>query len=174
MRVHVIAVAMALATWTPALSAEAGAKNPQPKTLEAWGTYVAATEARMESELFTTGAFFVSDLTGDGGVLRDGSTKATSPSGQCQRLAATAEDVSAGSHDRALAGCGVGPRDLARRVAAPAAPTTPSTLRPTGASGSRGRRAEASAPRSSKSATPARPPSASSPRVRIAASRASL
>jgi len=81
MRVHVIAVAIALATWTPALSAEAGAKNPQPKTLEAWGTYVAATEARMESELFTTGAFFVSDLTGDGGVLRDAVIKGDSPVG---------------------------------------------------------------------------------------------
>lgn len=71
MRVYVVAVAVALAVGTPSLGAEASAAEPQPKTIEAWNAYVAATEARIESELAAAGAFLVSDLTDDRGDARD-------------------------------------------------------------------------------------------------------
>ncbi len=81
MRVHVVAVAVALAMWTPSVRAEASAGGPQPKTIEAWNAYVAATEARIESELAAAGAFLVSDRTDDRGVTREAITGGAIPVG---------------------------------------------------------------------------------------------
>jgi hypothetical protein len=71
----VVAVAVTLAVWSPALGAEASAGKPQPKTIEAWNAYVAATETRIESELAATGAFLASDATDERGVIRDAITR---------------------------------------------------------------------------------------------------
>ena len=79
MRRGVVAVAMALALWTPLLSAAASAGGPQPNTIEAWNAYVAATETRIESELAAAGAFLVSDRTDDRGVTRDAITRGAIP-----------------------------------------------------------------------------------------------
>jgi hypothetical protein len=67
----VFAVVAALAAFTPALGAEASAGGPPPKTIEAWTAYVAATEARIDSELAATGAFLASDHTDGRGATRD-------------------------------------------------------------------------------------------------------
>jgi hypothetical protein len=72
---------MALALWTPLLSAAASAGGPQPNTIEAWNAYVAATETRIESELAAAGAFLVSDRTDDRGVTRDAITRGAIPIG---------------------------------------------------------------------------------------------
>lgn len=75
MRGGVVAVAVTLAVWSPVLSAKALAAGPQLKTIEAWNAYVAATEARIESELAAGGAFLASDVTDDRGVIRDAITR---------------------------------------------------------------------------------------------------
>jgi hypothetical protein len=69
MKVHVSALAVALALWTTALNAESVA-GPHPKTIAGWNAYVAATEARIASELARTGAFLVSDLTDERDAIR--------------------------------------------------------------------------------------------------------
>ena len=79
MRVGVVTVAMALAVWVSGPSAEASAGGPQPKTIEAWNAYVAATEARIESELAATGPFLVSDHTDDRDAARDAITRGAIP-----------------------------------------------------------------------------------------------
>jgi hypothetical protein len=79
MRVGVVTVA--LAVWVSGPSAEASAGGPRPKTIEAWNAYVAATEARIESELAATGPFLVSDHTDDRNANRDSITKGAIPIG---------------------------------------------------------------------------------------------
>jgi hypothetical protein len=86
MRVWVVMVSAALAAWTPVLAAETFAGGPQPKTIQAWSAYVAATETRIESELASTDAFLVSDFTADRGVTRNAIGSGAIPVG---RLSAT-------------------------------------------------------------------------------------
>ena len=57
--------------WAIALSANAAAAGPQPKTLHAWDTYVAATEARIAAELASSRGFLVSDFAADRTSTRD-------------------------------------------------------------------------------------------------------
>jgi hypothetical protein len=78
-RDYVFAVAAALAAFTPALGAEASAGGPLPKTVEAWTAYVAATEARIESELAATDAFLASERTDGRGATRDAIGKGAIP-----------------------------------------------------------------------------------------------
>ena len=79
MKGGVAVAAVVLALLAPLLSAEASAEGPQPKTIEAWNAYVAATETRIESELAATGAFLVSDRTDDRGVTRAAITRGAIP-----------------------------------------------------------------------------------------------
>jgi hypothetical protein len=66
---RVRALAIALALWSPALSAESAA-GPNPKTVAGWNAYVAATETRIASELAGNDAFLVSDLTDERDAVR--------------------------------------------------------------------------------------------------------
>jgi hypothetical protein len=81
MRSHLVLAATTFALWTPALDAEAAAGGPQAKTVDAWNAYVAATEARIETELSATGPFLVTDLTDDSRVIRDAIGKGQIPLG---------------------------------------------------------------------------------------------
>jgi hypothetical protein len=81
MRSHLVLAATTFALWTPALDAEAVAGGPQAKTVDAWNAYVAATEARIETELSATGPFLVTDLTDDSRVIRDAIGKGQIPLG---------------------------------------------------------------------------------------------
>jgi hypothetical protein len=81
MRVGVVTAAVALAVWVSGPSAEASAGGPQPKTIEAWNAYVAATEARIASELAATGPFLVSDHTDDRDANRKAITRGAIPIG---------------------------------------------------------------------------------------------
>lgn len=94
MRGSVIAVAVTLAVWSPSLSAEAFARGPQPKTIQAWNAYVASTEARIESELAATGAFLASDATDDRGVIRDAITKGVIPVGTLSTVDRSGRELS--------------------------------------------------------------------------------
>jgi hypothetical protein len=71
----VVAVAVTLAVWSPLPGAEASAAGPQPKTIEGWNAYVAATETRIESELAAAGPFLASDVMDGRGVTRDAITR---------------------------------------------------------------------------------------------------
>ena len=71
MRAGTVVVAVALAVSTSTLSADTSPGGPQPRTLEAWNAYVAATEIRIESELAATGPFLMSDLGDERGVTRE-------------------------------------------------------------------------------------------------------
>ena len=79
MRAGVVAVAVAVTAFTPAVRVEASAGELPPKLIAAWNSYVAATEARIESELASTGAFLVSDHTDSRGVTRDAIAKGVIP-----------------------------------------------------------------------------------------------
>jgi hypothetical protein len=81
MRVGVVAVASALAVWTPLLRADAFAAGPEPKTIAAWNAYVTATETRIASELTATGPFLVSDLAHQCRAIRDAITRGEIPLG---------------------------------------------------------------------------------------------
>ena len=77
MKVGVVTVAVTLAVSGP--SAEASVGGPEPKTVEAWNAYVAATETRIASELAATARFLVSDQTDDRDATRDAITKGGIP-----------------------------------------------------------------------------------------------
>ena len=81
MRVGVVAVASALAMWTPLLHAEAFAALPEPKTIAAWNAYVTATETRIASELAATGPFLVTDRTDQRRTIRDAIARGEIPLG---------------------------------------------------------------------------------------------
>ena len=91
MRVGVVAVASALAMWTPLLRAEAIAAGPEPKTMAAWNAYVAATETRIASELAATGLFLVSDLADQPGAIRDAITRGEIPVGMLSTVDCTGQ-----------------------------------------------------------------------------------
>ena len=79
MKVEVMVAATALAMGTLLLGTEASAGGPQPKTIDAWNVYVAATETRIESELRATGPFLTSDRAADGASIRDAITRGDVP-----------------------------------------------------------------------------------------------
>jgi hypothetical protein len=92
MRVQVVAVA-ALALWTPWLVAESAA-GPAPKTVEAWNVYVAATEARVASELAAMGPFLVSDLSDQRDAIRKAIVEGAIPVAPMATLDRTARPLS--------------------------------------------------------------------------------
>lgn len=71
MRAGIVVAAVALAVVTSTLNADTSSGGPQPRTLEAWNAYVAATETRIEPELAASGTFLASDLEDERGVTRE-------------------------------------------------------------------------------------------------------
>jgi hypothetical protein len=78
-RAGIVVAAVALAVVTSTLNADTSSGGPQPRTLEAWNAYVAATETRIESELSATGPFLMSDLEDERGMTRAAISRGDTP-----------------------------------------------------------------------------------------------
>jgi hypothetical protein len=64
---------------TIGVAANANAATLQPQMIQAWNDYVAATEARIDSELQSSSGFLVSDFSKNGGPARDEVLKGAIP-----------------------------------------------------------------------------------------------
>ncbi len=72
-------IAHGLLAATLGVADQAAAANLQSQTLQAWNTYIAATEARINDELASPRGFLVTDFAADGRVTRDAIAKGAIP-----------------------------------------------------------------------------------------------